>query len=53
MQGWNILREYLVSLEVKLMLKDGKISQNEIPVYFPELSSEDIAEVIDEIMQLA
>lgn len=38
--------------KAKLMLRDGKISQNEISTYFPELSSEDIEEVIGETMQL-
>ncbi len=49
---WKDIEKESARKKAKLMLKDRKITQNEIPVYFPELSSEDIEEMIDEIMQL-
>lgn len=36
-----------------LMLQKGKISIDEIQIFFPELSEEEIEEVKDEAMQLA
>ena len=50
---WKDAERESARKKAKLMLKDGKILQNEIPIYFPELSSEDIDEVLDEIIQLA
>ncbi len=35
------------------MLKEGRISVEEIPSFFPELTSDDIEEIEREIMQLA
>ena len=49
---WKDIEKESARKKAKLMLKDRKITQNEIPIYFPELSSEDIEEVVDEIMQL-
>jgi len=36
-----------------LMLQKGKISLDEIRIFFPELSNEEIEEVKDAVMQLA
>ncbi|MCM1181392.1 MAG: hypothetical protein NC347_14135, partial [Clostridium sp.] len=36
-----------------LMLKNGKITIDEMPVFFPELSSEEIRKIEAEVMQLA
>ena len=35
------------------MLKKGRISVEEIPSFFPELTSDDIEEIAKEVMQLA
>ena len=35
------------------MLKNGRISVEEIPSFFPELTSDDIKEIEKEVMQLA
>ncbi len=35
------------------MLKKGRISAEEIPVFFPELTSDDVEEIEKEVMQLA
>ena len=35
------------------MLQNGKISLDEMPTFFPELSGEEIAEIGAEVMQLA
>lgn len=50
---WKDIEKESARKKARLMLKDGKISQNEISTYFPELSSADIEELIDELMQLA
>ncbi len=39
--------------KAKLMLRNGKISLDEMPIFFPELSDEDIKELEAEVMQLA
>ena len=37
----------------RIMLKNGRISVEEIPSFFPELTMEDAKEIEAEIMQLA
>lgn len=39
--------------KAKLILQNGKISLDEMPTFFPELSGEEIAEIGAEVMQLA
>ncbi len=46
---WKDMEKETARKKAKLMLRDGKILQNEIPTYFPELSNEDIEEVVDSI----
>ncbi len=38
--------------KAKLMLQNGKISLDEMPIFFSELSDEEIKEIEAEIMQL-
>lgn len=38
--------------KAKWMLQNGKISLDEIPTFFPELSNEEIKEIEAEVMQL-
>ncbi|MCM1308090.1 MAG: hypothetical protein NC223_05780, partial [Butyrivibrio sp.] len=37
--------------KASLMLKNGKITMEEMPVFFPELSDEEISEIEADIMQ--
>ncbi|MCM1543426.1 MAG: hypothetical protein NC121_19520, partial [Blautia sp.] len=39
--------------KASLMLKNGKITVEEMPVFFPELSSEEIREIEADVIQLA
>ncbi|MCM1553568.1 MAG: hypothetical protein NC092_12880, partial [Butyrivibrio sp.] len=40
-----------VKEKASLMLKNGKITVEEMPVFFPELSSEEIREIEADVMQ--
>lgn len=48
----NEATQQALQKKAKLMFQNGKISLDEIPTFFPELSSEEIKEIEAEVMQL-